>query len=142
MITLKKILLAEDDEDDRMIFEEIVQHYQEEREFSFHAVENGSLLIQLLNQQLRTDPAVLPSLLVLDQNMPQMNGQEALKVIKGHPQFREIPVVIFSTYNDSRLANECLNLGAALTITKPDSYEGFQRVIGDLINEFLFPEKE
>lgn len=142
MITQKKILLAEDDEDDRMIFGEIVQQYQEEKEFSFQAVENGSLLIQLLNKGLEDNPDVLPSLLVLDQNMPQMNGQEALKVIKDHPAFKTIPVVIFSTYNDSRLANECLELGAVLTITKPDSYEGFQKVIGGLIAEFLFPQKE
>ncbi|SEW36904.1 response regulator [Chitinophaga arvensicola] len=142
MITKKKILLAEDDEDDRVIFEEIIQQYQEERTFSFHAVENGSLLIQLLNHELEAAPKEPPSLLVLDQNMPQMNGQEALKIIKAHPQLKNIPVVIFSTYNDSRLSNECLNLGAAQTITKPDSYEGFQRVIGKLIEEFLFPEKE
>jgi CheY-like chemotaxis protein len=142
MTTLKKILLAEDDEDDRVIFEEIIQQYQEEKTFSFHAVENGSLLIQLLNQELGAGPEELPSLLVLDQNMPQMNGQEAVKISKGHPDLRNIPVVIFSTYNDSRLANECLSLGAAQTITKPDSYEGFQRVIGKLIGEFLFPGKE
>jgi CheY-like chemotaxis protein len=74
MTTLKKILLAEDDEDDRVIFEEIIQQYQEEKTFSFHAVENGSLLIQLLNQELGAGPEELPSLLVLDQNMPQMNG--------------------------------------------------------------------
>ncbi len=132
----KKILLAEDDEDDRMIFEEIVRQLQEQHPFDFEAVENGSRAIQLLNT-LEGGAGQLPALIVLDQNMPQMSGKEALAYLKSHPVLSGIPVVIFSTYNDSRLSNECIRLGAVQTITKPDSYEDFHAVVSRLVNEFL-----
>jgi CheY-like chemotaxis protein len=135
MKPLKKILLAEDDEDDRMIFDDIVTQLKVENDFAFSAVDNGLKVIQLLGQLEASD---LPDLVILDQNMPQMNGKEALGLLKDNPHWKHIPVVIYSTFNDAKLAATCLEMGADQVITKPDSYEGFNAVISQLVNKYFF----
>jgi CheY-like chemotaxis protein len=138
MRTLKKILLAEDDEDDRMIFDDIVEQLKLENDFNFCTVDNGLKVIQLLAQ---LEAAELPDLVILDQNMPQMNGKEALGLLKEDQRLMHIPVVIYSTFNDAKLAETCLDMGAAQVITKPDSYEGFNTVISQLVNRYLFEKQ-
>ncbi|MGO4290157.1 response regulator [Chitinophaga sp. RAB17] len=135
MKPFKKILLAEDDEDDRMIFDDIVEQLKMVNDFTFSAVDNGLKVIQLLAQ---LETSALPDLIILDQNMPQMNGKEALGLLKEDPRLKHIPVVIYSTFNDARLAAICLEMGADQVITKPDSYEGFNAVISQLVGKYLF----
>ena len=135
MKPLKKILLAEDDEDDRMIFDDIIEQLKTEDDFTFCAVDNGLKVIQLLGQ---LEVSELPDLVILDQNMPQMNGKEALGLLKDDPRWQHIPVVIYSTFNDVKLAATCLEMGADQVITKPDSYEGFNAVISQLVGKYLF----
>lgn len=135
MKSIKKILLAEDDEDDRMIFDDIVSQLMLENNFTFCSVDNGLKVLQFLEG---LEEPELPDLVILDQNMPQMNGKEALGLLKEDQRLKHIPVVIYSTYNDARLAAACLDMGAAQVITKPDSYEGFNRVITQLVDNYLF----
>ncbi|KAA2243259.1 response regulator [Chitinophaga agrisoli] len=132
MTGFKRILLAEDDEDDKMIFSEILNELKTDYHFHFDAVDNGLQIVQLLRQD-----EALPDLVVLDQNMPQMNGKETLEVIKSDPRLKHIPVVIYSTYNDGRLSDECLRIGATQIITKPDSFEGFRTMILMLVTQYL-----
>ncbi|UYQ94596.1 response regulator [Chitinophaga horti] len=132
-ITYKKILLAEDDEDDRLIFSAIVNDLGNASDFVFETVENGIDVIQYLKRHEEE----LPSLIILDQNMPRMNGRETLAALKADDRFAHIPVVIYSTYNDSRLINECMTGGADQIITKPDSFEGFRDMILKLSARYL-----
>ena len=132
MIQSKKILLAEDDEDDKMIFSEILNELKATKDFHFNAVDNGLQILQLLK-----DDAQLPDLVVLDQNMPQMNGKETLQIIREDARLHHIPVVIYSTYNDSRLSSECFSIGVTQIITKPDSFEGFRDMIVTLVDKYL-----
>lgn len=132
MTVFKRILLAEDDEDDKMIFTEIVQGLIGDSNIRFDAVDNGLQIIQALESSPE-----LPDLVVLDQNMPQLSGKETLEIIKNDDRFHHIPVVIYSTYNDSRLSNECFDIGATQIITKPDSFEGFKEMIVMLVEKYL-----
>lgn len=131
MIHHKRILLAEDDEDDKMIFTEIVKTLIAGSNIHFDAVDNGVQIMQALEGAPH-----LPDLVVLDQNMPQLNGKETLELIKKSDRFNHIPVVIYSTYNDSRLSNECFRIGATQIITKPDSFEGFREMIKMLMQKY------
>jgi CheY-like chemotaxis protein len=133
MAAYKKILLAEDDEDDKMLFSEIVQTLQANG-IAIHldVVDNGLKIIQLLENE---DP--LPDLVVLDQNMPRLDGRKTLEIIRGNHKFFNMPVVIYSTHNDNRLVTECLSLGAAQILTKPDSFEGFREMISMLVQKYL-----
>lgn len=131
MTVYKRIMLAEDDEDDKWIFTEIMKGLTEDGNIHFDAVDNG---LQIM-QALENNPA-LPDLVILDQNMPQLNGKETLELIKKNDRFNHIPVVIYSTYNDSRLSKECVNIGATQIITKPDTFEGFKEMIEMLVQKY------
>ncbi|WP_205513573.1 response regulator [Longitalea arenae] len=131
MTVFKRIMLAEDDEDDKWIFTEIMNGLSANSNIRFDVVDNGVQIIQALENTSR-----LPDLVILDQNMPQLNGKETLQLIKKNDRFTHIPVVIYSTYNDSRLSNECFRMGATQIITKPDTFEGFREMIEMLVQKY------
>jgi CheY-like chemotaxis protein len=109
----KRVLLAEDDQDDRMIFEEFLE---DRKDFLLvSAVENGVEIFEFLNN-LESE-SLLPQLIILDKNMPKINGVEALKLIKSEERFRNISVVIYSTYIDQNLINTCKALGRCCYFT-------------------------
>lgn len=131
MTVYKRIMLAEDDEDDKWIFTEIMKELTADGNIHFDAVDNGVKIMQALENNPE-----LPDLVILDQNMPQLNGKETLELIKKSDRFNHIPVVIYSTYNDSRLSKECVNIGATQIITKPDTFEGFKEMIEMLVDKY------
>jgi CheY-like chemotaxis protein len=135
MTAFKRIMLAEDDEDDKWIFTEIMKGLTADSNIRFDAFDNGLHMMQALEN----DPE-LPDLVILDQNMPQLNGKETLELIKKNERFHHIPVVIYSTYNDSRLSNECFEIGATQIVTKPDTFEGFREMIEMLVKKYVVKE--
>jgi CheY-like chemotaxis protein len=132
---LKKVLLAEDDFDDRTIFMEAFLEMDDES-ISIESVCDGIDVINYLKAIKNDDE--LPQLFILDQNMPKMTGKATLAYLKTNYRYSHIPVIIYSTYPDDRLVKEFTTLGAELVVSKPDSYEGFkemaQRFIGMLIS--------
>jgi CheY-like chemotaxis protein len=92
MPTIKTILLVDDDEDDlAMIHEALVEVGCK---YSIAEVADGS---QALNYLQTRKPDMLPALIVLDINMPRLDGKQTLIVMRENPAFASIPVVIFST---------------------------------------------
>jgi CheY-like chemotaxis protein len=124
----KNVLLADDDIDDREMFEEILADNQQVKLVG--SVENGQELLSFL---LNLETSALPDLIVLDHNMPKMNGIQTLDALKKDEKYQHIPVVIFSTYCDNKLLTECTNLGAAMVFTKPSSFDEYE----DMITAFL-----
>ncbi len=116
---LKKILLADDDEDDKIILKDAIDQISKEDLIFF--TENGEETLQVLNEI--TSPKELPSLIVLDLNMPKLNGTETLRQIKNDERFRNIPVIIYSTSINPMEKEKCLYLGAHSYITKPISFQ-------------------
>lgn len=114
-----KILLADDDPEDRMIMADTFS----EMELSgiIHFVENGESVMSYLDSVRQRDS--LPSLIVLDLNMPRLNGTQTLKLLKNDDRFRHIPVVIFSTSVNAIEMQECLKTGAASYVVKPVTYK-------------------
>lgn len=127
-----KILLAEDDEDDQLLFNDIVIKLYPELGAKFCIVENGVEVMDFLE-----NAAELPDLLIMDQNMPQLTGKETLELIKNNERFADIPVVIYTTYNPDRLKNEFLTMGARQVITKPNSFQGLNQMVQGLLNPYL-----
>lgn len=82
---------------------------------------------------LETLPAAeMPALIILDLNMPKLDGRQTLQRLKAHRFFRQIPVVIVST-SASRLDREaCRFLGANLFLSKPNSLAGWEKIIQQL----------
>lgn len=125
----KKILLADDDADDRSIFEQILL---EKKDVELLAtVENGLEVIDYL--KIVADSRHLPDLIILDHNMPRMNGRQTLGYLKSSDRYLHIPVVIYSTYSDNKLMDECASLGASMVASKPAGYDEYRA----MINQFL-----
>ena len=126
---MKSVLLADDDIDDREMFEEILADNQEV--LLAGSVENGQELLSFL---VNLDPKSLPDLIVLDHNMPKLNGIQTLQALKQNETYRHIPIVIFSTYCDNKLISEGTRLGASMVFTKPSSFSEYENMITAFIN--------
>ncbi len=123
--TVTKILLAEDDGDDRTFFLEFLGDRTDIALLPMAT--NGAEVLDYLNAA--QTPEARPDIIVLDQNMPKLTGKETLETLKSAGQYAEIPVVIYSTYVSPQLIRECLDFGAARVMTKPDSPEGYNRMM-------------
>ena len=124
MIKYKKILLVDDDIDDRLIFEEILQEIDDESLLVY--AENGLEMVALLD---KTQEEELPDMIILDQNMPKMTGKESLVFLKENPRYQTIPTIIYSTYQVKDFYRECLLLGAQDVVDKPDSIQAYREMI-------------
>ena len=71
-------------------------------------------------------------LLLLDINMPRVDGVEVLRQIKADPKFASTPVIMLTTTDDPREVERCYKLGCNVYITKPVAYEQFVEAIRQL----------
>lgn len=126
------ILIAEDDADDRFLFKTAFEEkgYKDQIEF----VENGLELWKFLTDIAEKDAAekVYPSFILLDLNMPKKDGREVLKEIKQHPEFKKIPVVVFTTTNSENEVKRCYELGANTYVVKPVSFDSLLKVVEEI----------
>jgi CheY-like chemotaxis protein len=114
-----KILMADDDPEDRMIMAESFAEI--DLAHTVHIVDDGEKLLNWLGHL--NPPMELPSLIVLDLNMPRMNGTQTLKALKSNPRYKHIPVIIFSTSVNIIEMDECLKIGAVSYVVKPVTYK-------------------
>lgn len=80
---------------------------------------------------------VLPGLIMLDLNLPGLDGREVLKIIKSTPDLKKIPVVVLTTSDDERDIDACYRDGANSYIQKPVNFQGFIEAITKL-KEYWF----
>jgi CheY-like chemotaxis protein len=73
-----------------------------------------------------------PLLLLLDINMPRVNGIEVLKAIKGDPATAKLPVIMLTTTDDPHEIERCYQLGCSVYITKPVKYDEFAEALNRL----------
>jgi CheY-like chemotaxis protein len=86
-----------------------------------------------------------PALILLDLNLPDMNGVDILAKIKGDEHLRRTPVVVLTTTDDRGEIQRCYDLGCNVYITKPVDYEGFAdaiRQLGLFLSVIQVPEVE
>ena len=121
----KKILLVDDDIDDRLIFAEILREMNEDT--LLVTAENG---LDMVAQLDKLEDENLPDLIILDQNMPKMNGKESLAFLTESQRYRQIPTIIYSTYQVEDFYQECLELGAGNVLPKPDTMQAYREMIG------------
>jgi CheY-like chemotaxis protein len=128
MLKYKKIVLVDDDEDDRQIFTDIVLGVDPDAWVEF--AENGLDMVALLD---KTPDEDLPGMIILDQNMPRMTGKESLVFLKDSPRYRHIPTIVYSTYQVEDFYQECLELGAQDVVAKPDTMQAYR----EMVEQFL-----
>ena len=128
MLKYKKIVLVDDDADDRQIFEEILRDIDPEARVI--TAENGLDMIALLDKMPDEE---LPDMIILDQNMPRMTGKESLIFLKESPRYQNISTIVYSTYQVKDFCQECLELGAQDVVSKPDTMQAYR----EMIEQFL-----
>lgn len=120
------ILICDDDEDDRMLTQQALEDAHISNNVRF--VEDGEQLLDYLYQRGsyagETGAAPRPGLILLDLNMPKMDGREALKTIKEDPTLSDIPVVVLSTSRMDQDITRSYQLGVNSFITKPVTFSG------------------
>jgi CheY-like chemotaxis protein len=124
------ILLADDDEEDQEFIREALAETRLKNDL--FCVKDGEELMDYLKRRgAYSEPgkAPRPGLILLDLNMPRMDGREALKEIKSDPELRSIPVVVMTTSSEERDILQTYDLGVNSYITKPVTFAGLVRVI-------------
>ena len=123
MKNTKPVLLVEDDSVNAMA---VIRVFKDLR-IPKHVVhmENGEEGLKYLNDNTLEKP----DLILLDLNMPGMNGVEFLRIIKNDPVLKRIPVVMFTASDDERNIEECFALNVAGYIIKPFDTEVFEKII-------------
>jgi len=124
------ILVADDDADDRMMARDALDECRLTNRVDF--VEDGVELLSYLRRQGRyAEPGATarPGLILLDLNMPKMDGREALREIKADPSLRRIPIVVMTTSKAEEDIYRTYDLGVSSYVAKPVSFEGLVDVM-------------
>lgn len=128
------IVMADDDADDRLLAKEAFEETQFNNELIF--VEDGAELMDYLNRQgkYKDTKARIPDLILLDLNMPKMDGREALQAIKSNCVFRKIPVIVMTTSRAEEDIAKTYDLGVNSFVSKPATFDGLVQTVRDLNN--------
>lgn len=102
-----------------------------------HVVMDGEAAIAFLRREGEHKDAVRPDLILLDLNLPKMNGREVLAAIKQDPELKRIPVVVLTTSQDENDIVESYKHFASSYIVKPVSMEKFIKVVSSFKQYWL-----
>jgi CheY-like chemotaxis protein len=129
------ILLADDDEEDRLMTKDALTESRLANDVRF--VANGEEVTDYLFQRgayADPDAAPRPGLILLDLNMPKKDGREVLVEIKSDPDLRQIPVVVLTTSKTEEDIVRSYALGVNSFITKPVTFDNLTKVMRTLGN--------
>lgn len=127
------ILIVDDDVEDCQMIREALSESRLLNEVEF--LHDGEQLLAYLNQrhgESIQDGNMLPGLILLDLNMPRMDGREALREIKKHPHLQLIPIIVLTTSQAEEDIVRSYNLGANSFITKPIEFHSLVQVMRDI----------
>jgi CheY-like chemotaxis protein len=122
---LPLVLMADDDDDDCLLARDAFQ--ASGIPGLMHFVSDG---MELMNFLSCSSP--LPSIIILDLNMPRKNGHQALKELKSTLAFQDIPIVILTTSQEDDDKSYCRKEGAISFITKPSSFNEWVEIMKSL----------
>lgn len=135
--TLGPILMVDDDPDDCDITRRAMAANKVPN--PFRTVESGE---ELMDYVLRRGPYAreewsLPALILLDLNMPRMDGREALQALKSNDRLKKIPVVVLTTSRSPEDLSACYGWGANSYVAKPQTFEELVQVVAALKDYWL-----
>lgn len=124
------LLLVEDELADALMFQEMAEEVSSD--LSVHHVLNGEEALRFLQRAPGHEDAPRPHLIVLDLNMPVMNGHEFLRQAKGEGELRSIPVLVLSTSDEPGDIHRSYDGHASGYVVKPGNYEEYTRVMATI----------
>jgi CheY-like chemotaxis protein len=117
------VLLVEDDPGDTLMIREAFEHHSITHEL--HHVADGVEALAFLRGEGEYAGRPRPHLILLDLNLPRMDGRQVLKEIKGDPELRAIPVVVLTTSEADEDILRSYELHANAYVTKPVDFDRF-----------------
>ena len=135
MNSMIDVLLVEDDPGDVLMTEEAFAEYKVANRLS--VVSDGESAMSFLRQEGEYAEAPTPDLILLDLNLPRMDGREVLAAIKNDAKLRRIPVVILTTSEAEEDILRSYNLHANAYVTKPVDFERFIQVVRKIDDFFV-----
>lgn len=123
------LIIVEDDLDDQDLILEICNRIAFKGRVKM--LSDGDQLFELLDRT--TGINELPTLIVLDYNLPRLGGEATLVLLKKDIRYRNIPVVIYSTSMTLEKEHQLLSLGANFCRKKPSTIDGIIHMIGEFI---------
>ncbi|HEY0669901.1 MAG TPA: response regulator [Sphingobacteriaceae bacterium] len=124
------ILLVEDNEGDVLLTTDAL--YEGKISNTIAVVRDGWQAIQFLKKNDPYTTAITPDLVLLDVNLPKMNGHEVLKVIKSSEELKHIPVIMLTTSSSESDIMKSYQNYVNCYITKPVDTEDFMKVISSI----------
>jgi len=126
-----KVLVVDDDLDDQLLIEEAFQTGDMQCDLQFAS--DGRQALSILDK----NSSYIPDLIVLDLNMPVMNGFEVLSHLQVTSLFPRIPVVVLTTTAEADYIDKSYDLGAKSFIVKPKSFRELETIANNL-KEYWF----
>lgn len=124
------ILLVEDDPGDRLLTQKSLA--QTQLDVNLHIAEDGEEALSFLRKEGKFANAPVPDLILLDLNLPKLNGREVLTQIRHDPELTHLPVVILTTSKAHADVMNSYRLHANSYITKPIDLNQFRDILTSL----------
>lgn len=121
-----KVIVA----DDSMLTRKIVIKYLEPLGYTAIEAANGGEVISLL----QTEPS-LPELILMDWNMPVLDGFQVLQMLSKDNRYRDIPVIMLTSESDDTNRIQALEAGASGYVTKPFTSDDLVQAINDILKK-------
>ena len=128
------ILIADDDIDDQMLLRDGFIEANIPASFGFAS--DGEELLEMLRKPGAVHKKGV-DLVILDLNMPRMDGLEALDSLRSDPELEETAVIVLSTSDNPQDSRRCIQLGALDYLGKPNSGDGYATLASSIYNAWL-----
>jgi len=127
-----EILLIEDNIEDVLLTKEAfsLTHFK----YNLRVAKDGDEALRILNRSGEFNNTPLPDLILLDLNLPKLDGREVLEKIRNHQELKDIPVIILSGSAAETDMTSCYDLHANSYVVKPDSFEDFKEIAESIVN--------
>lgn len=127
--SLKKIMLIEDDQDDSSFIAEIIERFYPT--YSLINIDTAAAALNILKEYQSSE---LPNLIIIDYQLLPITGLDLLKEIKQSYLFRHIPVAVYSSSAYYKHKTECLEAGACIYLTKPNTVQEIKEDLSKMLS--------
>lgn len=123
------VFYIDDDPDDRDVFLDALKTVS--LSLTCITARDGEEALDALQKMI-----IVPQVIFLDINMPKMDGAQFLKEVKKDDQFKDIPIIIYSTSSDKKQVSEFQQMGAYKFLVKNPNYQRLCQELNAIISEF------
>ena len=129
---ITNIMVVDDDNDDAVLVRDTIKEISPK--YGVICVHQSKQVLETLDACTDTE---LPSLLILDYNMPIVSGLDLLKLLKANPRYARIPVGVYSNSVFPKHKGECMEAGACIYLSKSASVNGLREDVKQLLSHCL-----